>query len=403
MLARTSLCSKLAFFSLTCGLLLGAAFTPPAAATAREDACAAATEVSPGGSVHDYGVSIAELRIFEITTAGTGALSVVAASPGDSAQPKLLFLGTDCLDPNSEDFEPVSEGPAAAVVWITAAETFFVQVSPEDPEETLTGVKLTTRWVSNLTSPSESPSPIDLISPETINPPSTCGSVPSFASGSISASWYGEVTQGIVEWDGDVMSGAMQSPGVLRLVAAAGDDLAADLYKGTVCGRATSLAGGDLYDSGDSVAAVLYPGTYSLVLSPFEQVAGYTLDIKFFALCPSGGDQGDTALCGADLSIGASPSGALDDGGGENDDDDFFTFVLTVKKTVEIESTGSVDTFGSLYDIQGNRLSIDDDEGSGDNFRLVKTLNAGRYFVRVEGVGGAEGSYGLTSAFVAEP
>ncbi len=38
--------------------------------------------------------------------------------------------------------------------------------------------------------------------------------------------------------------------------------------------------------------------------------------------------------------------------------------------------------------------------GSGDNFHLVKILNAGRYFVRVEGVGGAEGSYGLTSAFV---
>lgn len=401
MLARTSLRKRIVGTFLKTALVLGVTFAPVAARADRTEDCGAATTVTLGSTVHDYGEPIPELRIFKVEPSGAGMLSLAAATPGDSAQPKLLFLGTDCVDPDPQDpdFQPVAAGPATAVVWIETDDTFYLQVTPEDPEKTLSGVKLTTAWSLDLTTESEDPEPVNLAVPET-DPPSSCGpSATPLAEGEIGGSWYGEVVQGIQEWDGDVLSGAFEEPGILRLAASDGH-LSADVHTGQSCGRTTGLAGGELASAADQVAAVLYPGTYSLMLTP-EDAYGYTLDVKFFALCPGGGDQGDTAFCAAPLTAGVSASGAIDNA--TDDDDDFFTFVLGSQKTVEIESSGSVDTFGSLYDKQGTLIATDDDEGSGSNFRLVKNLTAGRYFVRVEGVDAGEGSYGLDLTLVAEP
>lgn len=401
MLARSSLRKRIAVRSLHTAVALGVTFVPSAARADRTDDCNAATTVTLGSTVHDYGDPISTLRIFKVQPSGPGMLSVAAASPGDSPQPKLLFLGTDCVDPDpaDPDYTPVAEGTATAVEWIEDDGTFYVQVSPEDPEKTLSGVKLTTAWSLDLSTESEDPEPVDLSIGPT-DPPTSCGvSATPIAGDEIGESWYGEVVQGIQEWDGDVLSGAFEVPGILRVSAPDGH-LSADIHNGQSCGRTTGLAGGELADPADQVAAVLYPGTYSLLLAP-EDAYGYSLDVKYFALCPTGSDQGDTHFCGAPLTAGVSASGALDNA--TDDDEDFFTFVLASQRTVEIESTGSVDTFGSLYDKQGTLIATDDDAGSGDNFRLVKNLAGGRYFVRVEGVSGAEGSYGLDLALVAEP
>ncbi len=75
------------------------------------------------------------------------------------------------------------------------------------------------------------------------------------------------------------------------------------------------------------------------------------------------------------------------------DDEDYFSFVLDKLQTVQIEATGDFETFGSLHDQQGYRLETADRDGTGGGFRIVRTLSAGQYFVRVEGRDGAEGTY----------
>jgi hypothetical protein len=315
----------------------------------------------------------------------------------------LLFLGTECVDPNptDPDFTPVTAGAATAVVWIETGDTFYLQVSPEDPEKPLSGIKLTTAWSADLTTESEDPEPVDLEDPET-DPPATCSaSATDIADDELDASWYGELIQGIEEWDGDVMSIVFEVPGIVRAAATDGV-LSAEIHVGESCELTTGLAEGELdwEDDDNQVAAVVYPGAHSLLLEPGDEL-GYTLDVKFFALCPGGGDQGDTLFCAAPLTSGVTAYGAL--ASADDDDDDYFTFVLSSVKTVVIESSGSVNTFGSLYDADGILIANSDDDGDGDNFRLVRSLTAGRYFVRVEGVSGAEGSYDLDLGLLTEP
>ncbi len=102
-------------------------------------------------------------------------------------------------------------------------------------------------------------------------------------------------------------------------------------------------------------------------------------------------DHGDTAACATAILPGRSLTGEI--GTGWGDDLDFFGFYLPELATVRLETTGETDTFGGLYDRRGHRLAMDDDGGSDGNFRLVKTLTPGIYFVRVEGRDQAEGRY----------
>ncbi len=105
-------------------------------------------------------------------------------------------------------------------------------------------------------------------------------------------------------------------------------------------------------------------------------------------------DHSETPGCATRLQPGRRVvAGEL--GGAWGDDDDFFMFRLTELRTVQIATAGDVDTFGGLYDADGQRLAIDDDGGEGSNFRLAKTLSPGLYFVRVEGNHSAAGPYTL--------
>ena len=103
---------------------------------------------------------------------------------------------------------------------------------------------------------------------------------------------------------------------------------------------------------------------------------------------------GDTFACATPLLITAGvPTADLSTAM----DRDVFVVTLERQRTLVFESTGGTDTFASLFDHRGLRLAMDDDGGEGKNFRLVATLPAGRYALRVEGTHGAVGEYGLIS------
>ena len=102
-------------------------------------------------------------------------------------------------------------------------------------------------------------------------------------------------------------------------------------------------------------------------------------------------DHGDTLLCATALPLGSSATAQIDSVW----DDDFFSFVLTTQRTVRIETSDGIDTTGVLYDGYGHRLAADGDSGAGSGLRIVRTLGPGRYFVRIAGMSGTEGTYAL--------
>lgn len=138
-------------------------------------------------------------------------------------------------------------------------------------------------------------------------------------------------------------------------------------------------------------------GVVETELDPDLGSGGKSRSFVYQELCQAdeGDDHGDTSVCATPLVLG-------DDAGGQisnpwADDSDYFTFNITTRQTVRIRTSGDADTFGGLYDARGHRLATDDDGGVGGNFRIVTSLSAGRYFVRVEGHGGETGRYAIES------
>ncbi len=103
-------------------------------------------------------------------------------------------------------------------------------------------------------------------------------------------------------------------------------------------------------------------------------------------------DVADVPTCATAVELGDEARAEL--GNDWWDDDDWFSFQVRELTTVAIESNGATYVAGSLYDRNGYRL-MTDDGGLEGNFRIVRTLSPGRYFVRVEGSGAAEGAYGI--------
>ncbi len=112
-------------------------------------------------------------------------------------------------------------------------------------------------------------------------------------------------------------------------------------------------------------------------------------------------DHADTFLCATRLIPGREVAGEI--GNSQGDDVDLFFLTLEGSPeetlwTLAVETTGDGDTLGGLYDRHGHRLAADDDGGHAGNFRMVKALAPGMYFVRVEGRYGSEAPYALRFA-----
>ncbi len=112
-------------------------------------------------------------------------------------------------------------------------------------------------------------------------------------------------------------------------------------------------------------------------------------------VCPIEDDHADTMACATPLAVPGTAAGEI--GNAWGDDADVFRLELGEDQTVVIQSQGVTDTVGGLFNEQGQLLEMDDDGGEGANFRLVKALVSGLYFVRVEGSQGTEGPYSLTA------
>ena len=63
----------------------------------------------------------------------------------------------------------------------------------------------------------------------------------------------------------------------------------------------------------------------------------------------------------------------------------YFAFTATESKSYTIQSTGSSDTYATLYDASQSSLTTDDDSGSDRNFKITYTMTAGNtYYIAVK-------------------
>ena len=95
-------------------------------------------------------------------------------------------------------------------------------------------------------------------------------------------------------------------------------------------------------------------------------------------------DHGDTFDTATSVSIPSTTPGELEEGK-EDGDRDYFRVVVAAAGTLTVETTGRVDTYGTLFDGSRTQLATNDDGGSGTNFKIERQVQAGTYYVEVRG------------------
>ena len=88
---------------------------------------------------------------------------------------------------------------------------------------------------------------------------------------------------------------------------------------------------------------------------------------------------------------------------GVSKDIDFFRVFIPSSGTLRAYTSGSLDTQGELQSSSGSKLADDDDSGSGNNFNISKDVNAGTYYVKVNGYSTNTGNYTLNNKGTFEP
>ena len=111
-------------------------------------------------------------------------------------------------------------------------------------------------------------------------------------------------------------------------------------------------------------------------------------------------DHGNDSSSATAVDIPSTTAGTLDAG-----DQDFFRIDIGEAGSLTLESSGSTDTYGILYDGDGTELARDDDGGTGQNFRISRdSLQPGTYHLLLRAFGPAvSGDYSLTVSGSAQP
>ncbi|MCB4773720.1 MAG: PPC domain-containing protein, partial [Sulfurovum sp.] len=109
-------------------------------------------------------------------------------------------------------------------------------------------------------------------------------------------------------------------------------------------------------------------------------------------------DQGNTANTAALINPNSTAIGSIEVAG----DKDWFKIVVPTAGTLVINTTGSTDTEGFLYDdTNGTPLVYDDNNGTDNNFRISRFITAGTYYVEVKHHRSVStGHYTLVSHFI---
>ena len=151
--------------------------------------------------------------------------------------------------------------------------------------------------------------------------------------------------------------------------------------------RVTSQPASTIAAGGSSTFTVRFQPTASGTSIATLSIANTDSDESAYTFAINGSrsgstdDHGNTMSTATLVGVPTSRAGILGTGG----DLDFFRFTLATRTTVTVTTTGTTDTWGQLYNASGTLLTYDDDGAGYPNFRIVRTLAAGTYYVRVSG------------------
>jgi hypothetical protein len=163
----------------------------------------------------------------------------------------------------------------------------------------------------------------------------------------------------------------------------------------------TELASNDDFtDLNFRIVRAVSAGTYYISVRHFSSTStgSYALRVEFSTTTTSPDDHGNTTATATAVTVGSSTNGVMN----TSDDVDYFRVQLTGSGTLTVYSTGSMDTVGSLLDSNGTVLATNDDY-TDLNFRIVRSVAAGTYYISVRGYGGQTGSYVLRVEFSGAP
>ena len=93
-----------------------------------------------------------------------------------------------------------------------------------------------------------------------------------------------------------------------------------------------------------------------------------------------GDDYGDTLSEATQIALGSSTAGSLLAG-----DIDYFRVTVSSLGTLVAYTTGSTDTYGSIWGDSGSVLAEDDESGERSNFLVFTSVDAGTYYIEVRG------------------
>ena len=154
-----------------------------------------------------------------------------------------------------------------------------------------------------------------------------------------------------------------------------------------------------------SIARSVSAGTYYIAVRGYSssETGSYTVHASFQSGGSGGGgsgggsdDHSNTRSGATSLSLGGSRSGRIETGG----DVDYFRVQVSRSGTLTVYTTGSTDTYGTLQSSSGTTLETDDDDGSGTNFSIARSVSAGTYYIKVEEYGNNDtGSYTVHASF----
>ena len=150
-----------------------------------------------------------------------------------------------------------------------------------------------------------------------------------------------------------------------------------------------ALAASGFADKSIDLTAPDDPGTYyygaCVDTVEDESNANNNCSLSVAVMVVSGGetadDHGNDIDSATSVSVPSNTDGELEEGG----DRDYFRVEVAQATTLTVETTGSTDTLGTLFDADEESLETNDDGGSGTNFLIERAVEPGTHYVEVRG------------------
>ena len=392
---KTSVTSAQKYFNvamLLCTLVLP---TAGMAFDTNEVPCRDAETIQHNESLRGYGITDGESRFYQLEVPAAGLVTLDIAVPGTAeVEPKIGLFDHGCgmSDGPRGAVTFIERTPTGLVAWTETPGTFVFAVAAQDPHESLGEYKLTVGFVGVANSPIGGSQP----DPRSVDNLEGGGDSPNEIEIEPNATEPLPLT-------GDALNGGGDSPGEIEIEPNAseplpltddplngGGDSPGEIEIEPNASEPLPLTDDPLNGGGDSPGEIEIEPNASEPLSPRGLVRQASRE-----LCRQliEDDHGDVRICASSLQPGHEAKGFIHNSWA--DDHDLFAFLITEAQTIFLETAGPTDTFGTLLDRYGLSLATDEDSGHQENFRIVKTLRPGLYFVRIEGSFGAEGSYSL--------